>query len=105
MRKKRDGSLKTLFWLLALAVCLPIILYSGGEFYNKTLSEKELLMVTESVRRAAVQCYAIEGFYPQTVEYLQDKYGVLFKDERYFIDYQYIGENLLPDITVLPINN
>ncbi|MBO5123064.1 MAG: hypothetical protein J6B99_07870, partial [Oscillospiraceae bacterium] len=54
-----------------------------------------------ALRRAAVACYAAEGIYPPTVEYLQQHYGVQIEEERYIVFYEIFANNLMPDITVL----
>ncbi|MDR1134740.1 MAG: hypothetical protein LBL49_00950 [Clostridiales Family XIII bacterium] len=66
-------------------------------------SESEGLQLTyDSVRRAAVQCYALEGVYPADFEYLKEHYGIRPDEEKYVIYYEYIASNLMPDITVVP---
>ena len=47
-----------------------------------------------------MQCYAIEGFYPQSLSYLEDKYGLYLDRGNYIIDYRFTGSNIMPDITV-----
>ena len=64
-----------------------------------------LSLAEEGVRRAAVECYALEGFYPRTLDYLVENYGVTAGDGRYIISYQYVASNLMPDITVLAPGN
>lgn len=54
-----------------------------------------------ALRRSAVACYAAEGVYPPTVDYICDHYGVQIDEERYMVDYVVFAENLMPDITVL----
>ena len=55
----------------------------------------------ESVRRAAVTCYAVEGIYPPNVDYLQEHYGLQINRGRFRVMYEVHGSNLMPDITVL----
>ena len=62
-----------------------------------------LSLAEEGVRRAAVECYALEGFYPRSLDYLVENYGVTAGDGRYIISYQYVASNLMPDITVLSL--
>ena len=62
-----------------------------------------LSLAEGGVRRAAVECYALEGFYPRTLDYLVENYGVTADDSRYVISYQYVASNLMPDITVLAL--
>lgn len=55
----------------------------------------------EALRRAAVACYAAEGIYPPTLDYLCEHYGVEINGERYNVFYEIFADNLMPDITVL----
>lgn len=57
----------------------------------------------ESLRRAAVTCYATEGLYPPTITYLEDHYGIQIDRERYAVFYEIFAENLMPDITVVEL--
>ena len=53
-----------------------------------------------SVRRAVTACYALEGAYPQSWEYLAEHYGLLVDESRYTVHYTVTGRNILPEITV-----
>lgn len=55
----------------------------------------------QALWRAAVVCYTTEGSYPPDVEYLVEHYGIQIDTERYVVQYQVQGQNLMPDITVL----
>ena len=64
-------------------------------------AEEEMRQIEESVRRAAVACYATEGAYPPDLAYLQQRYGLQLESDRYMISYEAIASNLMPEITVL----
>lgn len=53
------------------------------------------------LRRTAVSCYAAEGFYPPSLDYMQEHYGLEYNEELYIVHYQWIASNWLPDITVM----
>lgn len=56
----------------------------------------------ESVlRRTAVSCYASEGFYPPSVAYMQEHWGLQYDEETYAVHYNRFASNLMPDITVV----
>ena len=55
-----------------------------------------------AIRRAAVSCYASEGIYPPTLDYLTEHYGIQV-EERYIVHYDCFASNLMPDITVLEV--
>lgn len=53
--------------------------------------------------RASVQCYAIEGRYPPSVEYLEENYGVRIDRDRYNVFYNGFASNVMPEIVINPI--
>lgn len=53
-----------------------------------------------AIRRASVQCYAIEGRYPPSVQYLEENYGIQIDKERYHVFYNGFASNIMPEITV-----
>lgn len=55
----------------------------------------------DSVRRTAVSCYASHGFYPPSVAYMEENWGLQYDRERYVIRYEVFASNLMPQITVL----
>lgn len=64
--------------------------------------EESLASLRNAIQRACVQCYAIEGRYPPSVEYLEDHYGIVIDRDRYHVFYDGWASNVMPDITVLP---
>ena len=62
---------------------------------------ENLQQLEQALRRGCVACYASEGVYPPTLEYLEERYGVQIDGERYTVYYNVFAENLMPDITVL----
>ncbi|CBK76046.1 putative uncharacterized protein [Clostridium sp. CAG:149] len=61
------------------------------------------MSLRDAIRRASVQCYAIEGRYPPSVEYLEEHYGIVIDRDRYHVFYDGWASNVMPDITVLPV--
>lgn len=78
----------TLMWTLA-----------GG--VGARVDKEEAQMLLRQARRAAATCYASEGRYPQTVEYLEEAYGLHYDTERYIVRYDAFASNIMPDIDVL----
>jgi len=65
-------------------------------------SDREGLRLAEqSIRRAAVSCYAVEGAYPATYDQLKEWSGVQVDEERYTVFYEIFASNIMPDITVV----
>ena len=57
----------------------------------------------DAIHRAVVSCYATEGFYPPTLDYVEEHYGIQIDSSRYAVFYEIFAENLMPDITVLEL--
>lgn len=90
--------------LLVLAVVLPLALLLASRGLGGRADQETLALAEQSIRRAAVQCYALEGFYPTDLDYLKEHYGVTVDGNRYWVDYQFVASNLMPDIVVLPLS-
>ena len=89
--------------ILLLLILLPLVLWFSARQLGGKADAEGLELAEQSIRRAAVQCYALEGVYPTSLDHLKEVYGVSVDESRYFVDYQYIASNLMPDITVLPL--
>jgi len=65
-------------------------------------SDREGLRLAEqTIRRAAVSCYAVEGSYPATYDQLKEWSGIQVDEERYAVFYDIFASNIMPDITVV----
>ena len=85
---------------LAVVVIVAFFLLAVSNLDDgKALEDKKQL--EDTLQKAVVACYSIEGAYPPTIEYLIETYGIQYNEEKYIIKYEYYGSNLIPDITVL----
>ncbi|MDD3193196.1 MAG: hypothetical protein PHE47_05005 [Oscillospiraceae bacterium] len=99
-RKKDHYLFKDLFLPLISFLLIVALFGFGIRNLSGTTQEEQLHSAEQAVRRAAVQCYAIEGRYPADVAYLKENYGLAVDETKYVIHYQRIGSNLLPEIAV-----
>ena len=89
--------IRSLLLTLVILLCF-LIGVANLEQGRRTEGRRQL---EDALRRAAVSCYAAEGFYPPDVAYLQTHYALRYEEQDYLIHYGYIASNLMPDITVL----
>ena len=103
MGVKRGAFRRKLSGLLAAVIILAAALWFFAALSNLAGGQrsegKEQLEI--ALRRAAVACYAAEGVYPPTLNYLTEHYGVQIEADRYIVFYEIFANNLMPDITVL----
>ncbi len=92
-----------LFYSLLMFVAVVGIFVFGTDNVSGTVSSEQLSMLENSVRRSAVQCYALEGAYPESLEYLVEEYSLYYDDKNYVVHYENIGSNLFPQISAFYI--
>lgn len=81
---------------------IAMIVYGLSETERSSKSEG-IRVLEESIRRAAVTCYAIEGSYPSDISYIEENYGVHIDRSKYAVYYVIFASNLLPDISVVEL--
>lgn len=90
---------------LIISVALLVLVMAAGVFGLRTADEARgaegVRVLEDSIRRAAVSCYAIEGRYPDTLLYLEENYGVYVDEEEYAVFYEVFATNIMPEITVI----
>ena len=85
----------------AAALGLLLAVWLLVDWVDARMQAQEVDLLREQVRRAAINCYASEGRYPQDVSYLMEYYGLIYDAERYSILYDAFASNIMPDIDVL----
>lgn len=89
--------------LLSVAAFLCImILFLGilGQTSDAAAAEQKTSL-ERALRNGCLHCYASEGFYPESLSYLIDHYGITYDEDRFIIHYEPIGSNLPPTIMVI----
>lgn len=94
--KKIKLKILTVVLIIIFACCF----YYGVENVQNTNEEEKFEILSDAIKRSAVQCYAIEGFYPPNIEYLEDNYGLVVDHDNYVISYRVFASNIMPDIEV-----
>ena len=61
---------------------------------------RELDIVRDAVKNAALTCYAVEGMYPDDLAYLREHYHLSYNEEKYHVFYEPLASNLMPSIKV-----
>ncbi|MCI9148047.1 MAG: hypothetical protein HFG73_07255 [Hungatella sp.] len=103
--KKLKTSWNAVKGYVVSALCFGVVI---GLFLNGVLSMSDRMdkegeeTLRSAIARASVQCYAIEGRYPPSVEYLEENYGIKIDRNRFNVFYDGFASNVMPDITVFP---
>ena len=93
--RRRDIAALAVFVAIVLVFCLAVEKVTGAS------DGAELKLVRDAVKNAALTCYAVEGAYPEDLDYLREHYGLGYNEARYMIYYDAFASNVLPDIRVV----
>ncbi len=64
---------------------------------------QETQILDRAIHRAIITCYAVEGKYPSSLDYLCTNYGVSFDESRYIVRYDVFASNVMPSVTITEI--
>jgi len=82
-------------------VLIMVMIVSGLRQTDASSSAEGLRILEDSIRRAVVMNYAIEGRYPESIEYIEKQFGVHIDRTRFTVHYNIFASNILPDIRVI----
>ena len=83
---------------LAVACCLLAAVGLARDLAR----EQGAVALRESVLRSALQCCAVEGSFPTSLEHLEDHYGLVVNEDDYRVMYEWLGDNITPSVVVVP---
>ena len=87
---------------------MPVVVFSllvwlcvlSAGYFKKVNAMQGLALTEQAVRKAVLECYAIEGMYPAELSYLQEHYNLRIAGEKYRVSYDCFASNIMPQIHV-----
>ncbi len=89
--------------ILAVLVAVTVILLLGVLLFTRMdldMNRQAVESLRKNVTEACVQCYAIEGTYPESISYLEQYYGIRYDGSKYIVSLETGSENQLPDVQI-----
>ncbi len=101
-RRKKKHPLR---WVLVLGIflCAALFLTLGTGHMEETVQREQQELLQEAINQAVVNCYALEGRYPESMQYLIENYGIQVDFEKYVVSYEIFAENIRPQVRVIRI--
>ncbi|MGF7142979.1 hypothetical protein HNQ56_001401 [Anaerotaenia torta] len=104
MKKRKVRKLKyfrgSVLASVGIAVLVLALFWGGINRIDDISRKQELLLTEQAVRKAAIQCYAVEGIYPARLSYLEENYYLRIDSDHYYVSYNCVSSNFMPDIEV-----
>ncbi|HBQ65058.1 MAG TPA: hypothetical protein DD727_09125 [Clostridiales bacterium] len=92
---------RALLWIITVILCLYLgIVFSGMQEFWGGNGPRRTTALENVLRKAAIQCYALEGAYPPDLVYLSRHYGIVLDTDKYFYYYEAFSSNIMPQIRV-----
>lgn len=93
----------------ALSYIIPILLFGAMLAWfiiamnntDDSTSCRELAAVKSTIENGITMCYAIEGAYPESIDYLAENYGLNYDKDRYIVRYDRFADNIRPTVSVI----
>ena len=96
-KKKYD-----IFSVLSYLFMLVIIFIGIQQIFDST-SDKEKESLQNAITRNIIECYALEGRYPESLDYIEEHYGLTYNKDKFYVAYNPIAENMMPDVTIVEL--
>lgn len=85
--------------ILLFVIIVAVTLFGFNNIQNSA-NDRDLNRIKENIKEGIIECYAIEGHYPDSIEYLKNNYGLYLNDDSYQIHFRYLGSNIMPEYAV-----
>lgn len=98
--KTEKGWKRQILFPIVSFVLVIVTALVAGNYINHMTNMQSIELLRQSVRKAVVQCYAIEGAYPPDIDYLEKEYNLEYNHDKYYIDYEVFASNVMPNVDV-----
>lgn len=99
--KPQTSYLRNILISLLLFACIFAAFWLGVSSMQKKVDTEGIKTLQNAVTRSITRCYVEEGSYPESLDYLKEHYGLYYDENKYFVDYQPLGANIMPDVTII----
>lgn len=85
--------------MFVFCIIVTGIIYALSSFMDTNFYE-DTTVIESVIDSALIECYALEGAYPENIEYLSE-YGVRLDFDKYNYFYEYKASNIKPTVKVI----
>lgn len=96
----RKSGTAVLITVICIAAAAALFLYAMNRVDSGSINKQEESL-EEAVNRDITICYAEEGRYPASLEYIVDNYGLTYDSDMFTVKYQVRGANIRPYVTII----
>lgn len=98
---RKKFKLKPTVFTVATFALFIVIFSIAIKTVKDSNTERQDEILRSALERDIMHCYALEGYYPPSLKYIEDNYGLVYDKSAYIIDYRPIGGNIYPNLTII----
>ncbi len=100
---KKNKSVSDFAILISIVLFLVVVAYFFTAFNNMSdgIDSQQKEALHKAIDNAVVSCYAVEGSYPDSIEYLEEHYGLTYDHETFYVEYSSFGANIRPAVSII----
>ena len=103
---KRSSFKSALVYIIPMALFGIMLVWLIISLFNTSESagRQEMAAVRSTLENGITMCYAIEGAYPPSLEYLSENYGFTYDPSKFIVRYDRFADNIRPTVRVIERN-
>ncbi|MBQ1901390.1 MAG: hypothetical protein II169_02440 [Lachnospiraceae bacterium] len=90
--------------ILGYVLIVIVLIASVASISNHSI-QREQDTLRDAIEQDISAYYAREGYYPSSIQELQDIYGLTYDEKRFYIGYQLMGSNIRPYVTIVELED
>lgn len=90
----------TNFSILFFLIIIMLFMYGISSLSNSSINDDKQIL-SDAIERDIVHCYAVEGIYPPSLQYMEENYGLTFDHNKYIVNYDIFGSNIMPTFQII----
>lgn len=99
--KKRKLNIRPMYIGIVIFALFLVLFLMGVQIMGTGNSDRQEEALRGAMERDIMHCYALEGFYPPSLDYIEEHYGLTYDSSLYIVDYQPVGNNIYPSYTII----
>jgi len=76
------------------------LVFAGITQTREANRQEGVRLLHEAISRVAVHSYAVNGYFPESLDYIVETYGIHVDTRRFHVDFRSESPNMLPFIDV-----
>ena len=98
-------SRKSIIFILSVALSFAVLaaVSAGAGRMQRQHLEEQRESLEKGIERCITSCYALEGCFPPTLEYMEEHYGLHYDESVFFVDYRPVAANIRPEYFIIAL--